>query len=78
MTSIKKQYELEGLCCGKCAAKIQQEVSGLDGVMSANVDFTSKLLTVELADGTAPEEIAKQAGKIAREIDDDIELKERA
>ena len=77
MATIKKQYELEGLCCGNCAAKIEKEVGGLSGVLGANVDLASKLLTVELAEQAIPENIADQARKISKRHDSDIELKEK-
>ncbi len=77
MATIRKQYELEGLCCGNCAAKIEKEVGGLNGVLGANVDFASKLLTVELAEQAIPENIADQARKISKRHDSDIELKEK-
>lgn len=74
---MKKQYELEGLCCGHCAAKIEKEICCLDGVAKANVDFASKVLTIELTNQAAPETVAKQAESIAKRHDSDIELKER-
>ena len=77
MATIRKQYELEGLCCGNCAAKIETEVGGLKGVLGANVDFASKLLTVELAEQAIPENITDQARKISKRHDSDIELKEK-
>ena len=77
MATIRKQYELEGLCCGNCAAKIEEEVGGLNGVLGANVDFASKLLTVELSEQAIPENIADQARKISKSHDSDIELKEK-
>lgn len=77
MATIKKQYELEGLCCGNCAAKIEKEVGGLNGVLGANVDFASKLLTVELTEQAVPENIADQARKISKRHDSEIELKEK-
>ncbi len=77
MVTIKKQYELEGLCCGNCAAKIEQEVSGLNGVSTASVDFASRLLTIELSEQAMAENIADQAGKIAKRHDSDITLKEK-
>lgn len=77
MESIKKQYILEGLCCGVCAAEIEREVGGLNGVSSANVDFAGKILTLELSGGTSPQSVAEQAGKIARRHDSEIVLKER-
>lgn len=77
MAVIKKQYELEGLHCGDCAVKIEREVSGLDGVSAANVDFASRLLTVEFSEQAIPENIAEQARKIAKRHDSDITLKEK-
>ncbi|MBE6830146.1 MAG: heavy metal translocating P-type ATPase, partial [Ruminococcaceae bacterium] len=77
MAVMKKQYELEGLCCGHCAAKIEQEICCLDGVSKANVDFAAKLLTIELTNQAMPETIAEQAESIAKRHDSDIELKER-
>ncbi|HEX2985495.1 MAG TPA: heavy metal translocating P-type ATPase [Caproiciproducens sp.] len=77
MANIRKQYELEGLCCGNCAAKIEQEVGLLNGVSAASVDFASKRLMVELTEPSLCENIAEQIGKIAKRHDSDIELKER-
>ncbi len=74
--AIRKRYELEGLCCANCAAEIEREVGGLDGVSAANVDFASRLLTVELAEPAA-ESFAEQAQNIAKRHDADIELRER-
>lgn len=77
MAAIRKQYQLEGLCCGNCAAKIEREVGNLNGVSAASVDFASKLLTVDIAEEAVPEKIAEQARKIAKRHDSDIELRER-
>ena len=46
---MKKEYILEGLCCGNCAAKIERDVKKLD-VVSANLDFVSKTLRIEISD----------------------------
>jgi len=46
---MKKEYILEGLCCGNCAAKIERDVKKLD-VISANLDFVSKTLRIEISD----------------------------
>lgn len=40
---------LEGLGCANCAAKIEKEISGLEGVEFAAVDFVSKKLTLEIS-----------------------------
>lgn len=74
--AVKKRYELEGLCCANCAAEIEREVGGLDGVSAASVDFASKLLTVELAEPAA-KDFAGRAESIVKRHDSDIALKER-
>lgn len=76
MEAMKKQFVLEGLCCGNCAAKIEQEVGKLNGVSAANVDFATKTMTVELADEWAGS-FAQQAQAIASRHDSDIVLRER-
>jgi Cd2+/Zn2+-exporting ATPase len=75
--AVRKRYELEGLCCANCAAQIEREVGELDGVSAANVDFASRLLTVELAEPDA-EHFAERAETIVKRHDSDIALKERA
>lgn len=77
MTIIKKQYELEGLCCGDCAEKIEREIAGLDGVSAADVDFATRLLTMELTEQAVPENIAEQTKRIAKRHNPDIELREK-
>lgn len=77
MGTIKKQYELDGLCCSNCAAKIEQEVSDLNGVSAVSVNFASKLLTIELTGHDLLENIEKQMSVIAKRYDPDIVLKEK-
>lgn len=33
--AIKKEFILEGLCCGNCAAKIERDVARVEGMASA-------------------------------------------
>ncbi|MGF7144147.1 Cd2+/Zn2+-exporting ATPase [Anaerotaenia torta] len=77
MASIKKQYILEGLCCGNCAAKIERDINKLDGVSSAAVDFVSKTLTMELADHTLENSLAAQADAIIKRHDSQINMTEK-
>lgn len=44
----KRVLILEGLSCANCAAKIEKEISSLEEVGFAAVDFVSKRLTLEL------------------------------
>lgn len=76
MEIVKKQYLLDGLCCPNCAAKIENEIAGLQGVSSANVDFTSRVLTMELPEQEVPA-VEKKASEIAKSHDPDIVMKEK-
>lgn len=45
--TAKKEFELKGLDCANCAAKIEAEVKRLPGIASASLDFVSCKLKVE-------------------------------
>lgn len=75
--AIRKEYLLENLCCGNCAAKIEQEVGRLEGVSRSNVDLMTQTLTLELEEH--PDDcLFGQIESIARLHDSDIILKEKA
>ncbi|MEL7647588.1 MAG: cation transporter [Sedimentibacter sp.] len=44
---MKKTFKLEGLDCANCTAKIEREVSSLDGVDSAVVNFMTTKMVIE-------------------------------
>ena len=78
-TAIKKEYILEGLCCGNCAAKIEREISNLNGVNSASVDLLSQTLSMDLVgvDSTALSSLAAQADTIIKRHDSQIVMIEK-
>ena len=45
---IKREFILEGLCCANCASKIEAQCKKLEGVSSANVNFITKSLVIQL------------------------------
>ena len=72
MQLAKYQYQLEGLSCANCAAKIEAQVAKLHGVSSATVDFVGKSLTVR---GELDEaEVRHQAVAIIRAIEPSVKL----
>ncbi|HWR23206.1 MAG TPA: heavy metal translocating P-type ATPase [Feifaniaceae bacterium] len=73
----KKEFLLEGLCCGNCAAKIERDIGKLEGVSAASVDFVSKTLTMEIADDTKAGSLVAQAGAIVKRHDSDIVMNEK-
>lgn len=74
---IRKEFILEGLCCGNCAAKIEREIGKLNGVSSAAVDFVSKTLTVEIADHSAANSLVAQADAIIKRHDPQVVMSEK-
>jgi len=74
MTTNQKQYQLEGLCCGKCAAKIQKDVAFLEGVVSAEVNADTGILSIAF-DGDA-NTLAQTITAIAVSHEEAIVIKE--
>ncbi|HZJ75332.1 MAG TPA: heavy metal translocating P-type ATPase [Clostridia bacterium] len=77
MKSIKKQFVLEGLCCGNCAVKIEKDVNKLEGVSFASVDFVSKTLTVDITDTAKLEKLTQQVEGIVKRYDSNIIMIEK-
>lgn len=70
---MKKTFLIEDLECAHCAAKMEQAIKNIDGVIDARVNFVKSNLTVE-----APDEIfshvMKQAVAECRKIEPDAEI----
>lgn len=60
---MKIKYTITGLDCPNCAAKLASQMSALDGVDSAKINFLTEKLTVEtsLSEGEAYSALCKVA-----------------
>ncbi len=68
---MKKTFILENLDCANCAAKIENAVASLEGVISATVSFMSQKMTVEATE----EDFTKLIDKIeavVKKVDADV------
>jgi Cd2+/Zn2+-exporting ATPase len=74
---IKKEFILEGLGCANCAAKIEQKISELDGVHSANVNFLTKTLVLEIKEINRVDELIKAATNIVANIEAHVKVREK-
>ncbi len=74
MSTEKKQYILEGLCCSNCAAKIEKDVRTLEGVKTAAINPQTSVLSMEF-DADA-RHLAEEITRIAVSHDEDIKVKE--
>lgn len=67
---MKKVFKLEELDCAHCAAKMEDGIRKLDGVINVQVNFLSQKLTLE-ADDNEFDTILKKAKDIIKKIEPD-------
>ena len=70
---MKKVFKMIDLDCANCAAKMEREIAKIDGVISVNISFLARKMTLE-ADDARFDEIAKLAAKACRKVDDECEV----
>ena len=72
---MRKNYILEDLDCANCAAKIEEGVKKLEGVIECSVSFVTEKMIVEIEDGKE-KEVEKEIKKVVKKIEPDTTLKE--
>ena len=70
---MKKTYLLEDLGCAHCAAKMEEGIAGLDGVISVRVNFLAQKMILEAEDSRF-DDVLKEAVKICRRIEPDCTI----
>lgn len=70
---MKKVFKLQGELCGNCAAKIQDQISKLDGVKDAKVNFMLLKFTLD-ADDDRFDELVTESVKIFDKVEPDCEV----
>ena len=70
---MKKTFDIEDLDCAHCAAKMEEGIRKLDGVIDVSVHFLTQKLTLE-ADDAVYDKVLKQAVKICRRIEPDCRV----
>lgn len=69
---MKRTYTVENLDCANCAQKIQSRISKIDGIRNPAVDFVSKRLSFECAEGCDLNHIEDAVRRAAVSIEPDI------
>lgn len=72
---MRKNYILEDLDCANCAAKIEEGVRKIEGVIECSVSFVTEKIIVEIEDGKE-REVEKEIKKVVKKIEPDTTLKE--
>ena len=70
---MTKTFQLEDLDCANCAAKMQEAILKLDGVMDAQYNFLTQKMTIT-AEDAAFDRIMKQVVKACRRIEPDCTI----
>ena len=67
---MKIKYTILGLDCPNCAAKLASQMSAIDGVESAKINFLTEKLTVEtsLDEAVAYDALSKAAKAFSRDV----------
>lgn len=73
---MKKLYILEDLDCAHCAGKIEESVAKLEGVNSCTVTFLTKKMALDVDDSKV-EAVVKEAKKIIKKLEPDVEMVEK-
>ena len=72
---MKKVYQLEGLDCANCAAKLERASGEIEGVSAASISFMTQRMTIE----TQEDQLAgvmKMVKKTIRKVEPDCTLVE--
>ncbi|MDO9069430.1 MAG: heavy metal translocating P-type ATPase [Deltaproteobacteria bacterium] len=60
----KNTFTITGMSCTSCAARIEKEISGLNGVQSASVNFVTEELTVNHDEVISPLELCQAVERL--------------
>ena len=67
---MKIKYTISGLDCPNCAAKLASQMSAIEGIDSAKINFLTEKLTIE----TSLDESAEALSRAARAFSKDITI----
>ncbi len=73
---MKKVYILEDLDCAHCAAKIEEAVGNLEGVLKSTVTLLTQKLIVEVENDKA-QGITADIKKIVKKFEPDVAVLEK-
>lgn len=70
---MKKVFRMEDLDCANCAAKMENAIKKIEGVVDATVSFMSQKLTL-VADDDKFDDILKKAVKICKKVEPECRI----
>jgi Cd2+/Zn2+-exporting ATPase len=76
-SKVKKEFILEGLGCANCAAKMEQKLNALEGIGSANINFVTKTLILEIEEVNKTKELMTATNDIVKSVESHVKLVEK-
>jgi len=70
---MKKTYMID-VDCANCAAKMEQAVNTVEGIVSASVNYMALKMSVEFAEGADVKKVMGEVLKKCRRIEPDCEI----
>lgn len=70
---MKKKFKMQDLDCANCAAKMEENIKKIDGVVEATVSFMTQKLTIE-ADDERFDEIMKEVVAVCKKVEPDCQI----
>lgn len=68
-------FEIKGLDCANCALELEREISKIDGIKSASINFMAEKMQIECEENQK-EDIFKKIKKVVEREEPDCSLKE--
>ncbi|MBQ4463120.1 MAG: cation transporter [Eubacterium sp.] len=63
---MKKKFKLEDLDCANCAAKMEEAIKKIPGIIDASVSFMTQKMTIEAPDDQFDDIVQKAVDCIAK------------
>lgn len=70
---MRKVFKLDEIDCATCAAKLENAIADVDGVLSAKINFLTQKLTLE-ADDARFDEVLDAVVELTAQIEPDCEI----
>lgn len=70
---MKKVFKLRDLDCANCAAKMEEKIKKVDGVINANVSFMTQKLTIEAEDSRF-DSILDEVVRVCAKVEPDCKI----
>ena len=70
---MKKTYKI-AVDCANCANLMEEATRKVPGVSTATVNFMTKKMIVEFAEGAEPKTVMKEVLKVCRKVEPDCEI----